>query len=163
MRFLRILPLFLLLTACTKTDRDLINGKWTLQEVAANGQKIYTADKKEQQQIVDNIIREQMAMIPDEMKEDNSIIRSTMLKQMEMMGKTTLQINSDDSYVGTSPGMDGMNETKGKIAMDLNKKELSMISGSETEVVSYELSDDKLVLTSAHDGETAKMTFKRTR
>jgi hypothetical protein len=162
MRLLLVLPLALLfLVGCAKSDRDLLNGKWGIHEISANGEKMYTANKAEQGKIVDDLIKKQMAQLPQEMQAQSQMMKDMMMKQMEAMGKTTIEIKEDGTYIATSPKMEGTEETKGKITIDEKKKELSMKSEGENETVKYEFKDDMLIFKITKGAESAQMTFKK--
>jgi len=162
MRLLLVLPLALLfLAGCAKSDRDLLNGKWAIQEISANGEKLFATDKGEQAKIVDKLINKQMAQLPAEMQAQATMMREMMLRQMESMGKMTLEFKADGSYVASTAKMDGMQDTKGKLTFDEKKKELTLKSPQETQNLKYEFKEDQLILKITQNGETAQMIFKR--
>ena len=159
MRFLLVLPLALLLLAgCAKSDREMMNGVWSIQEMKANGELVYAAEKGSQDKIVDRIVSEQMASLPPEAQGQAQMMKDMMYKQLAVVSKTTLEVKEDGKFVATRYDGDTPIETKGTLTIDEKKKEFSM-KGEKEEKFKYEIKDGELKLTSNENGKL-ELTFK---
>lgn len=161
MRYLIILPfLFLMLTACEKTDREKLKGTWLISEIKADGEYMFSTDKAEQQKIIDRVIAEQMAQLPPEARDQESMMRRLFSRQMTTSAKTTLEFKKNDTFASIRYEGNSKVETNGKITVDEVKKEIRMKSDIN-EHFTYELKDDLLKLSGGSDGEKIELSFKR--
>ena len=161
MRYLIILPfIFLVLTACEKTDREKLNGTWLISEIKANGEYMFSTDKNVQQKIIDRVITEQMAQLPPEAQNQETMMRKLFSKQMATSAKTTLRFKRDDTFVSIRYEGNSEVKTTGKITIDEPKKEIRMKSDIN-EQFTYELKDDLLKLSGGSEGTKIELSFKR--
>jgi len=161
MRYLLIVPLALLfLAGCSKSDRELMNGTWTVQEIKANGETMFSNDKAEQSKVIDRFVEKQMAQLPPEAQAQAAMMKEMFAKQMASVGKTTIEIKADGSFISTRFTEDKPIETNGKVTINEEKKEVSMKSETD-EKFKYEMKDDVMKLTSIEGDEKLELTFKR--
>src|SRR3990167_7424487 len=182
MRYLILLPfMFLVFTACQKTDREKLNGMWLISEIRVNGEQMFSTEKAEQQKIIDRVINEQMAQLPPEAQGQEAMMRNLFSRQMAISAKTTLEFKEDGTFVsiryngskstiffefkrGTfvSIRYNGSSqvETTGQITLDEAKKEIKMKSDSD-EQFTYELKEELLKLSNYSDGEKIELSFRR--
>jgi hypothetical protein len=161
MRYLLVLPLALLfLAGCAKTDREQLNGKWGIQEIKAGGEIIYSPDKATQDKALDRIVQQQLAMAPPEAQGQAEMLKEMFRKNLEMVGKTTLEIKEDNSFKFSSYNGSNVEDTKGTLTIDEKKKEVNLKSEKE-EKFSYTLKEDVLTLSRTEGGQKAELVFKR--
>lgn len=148
------------LAGCSKSDRELMNGKWSVQEVKANGETMFTTDKATQAKVVDRFVSQQMAQMPPEAQAQAAMMKEMFAKQMDVIGKTTIEIKEDGSFISTRYEGEKAVESKGKMTLDEKKKEVTMKSDTE-EKFKYELKDDSMKLSSVTGNDKLELTFKR--
>jgi hypothetical protein len=162
MRYLLIVPLALLfLAGCSKSDRELMNGTWSVQEIKANGETMFTLDKAEQSKVIDGFVKKQMAGLPPEAQAQSAMMKEMFAKQMASVGKTTIEIKEDGSFISTQYDQETPSKVTGKITINEEKKEVNMKSDNDQNF-KYEMKDDIMKLTSVEEGgEKLELTFKR--
>src|SRR3989338_7743552 len=161
MRYLILLPfMFLVFTACQKTDRDKLNGMWLFSEISVNGEQMFSTEKAEQQKIIDRVINEQMAQLPPEARGQEAMMRNLFSRQMAISSKTTLEFKEDGTFVSIRYNGSSQVETTGQITLDEAKKEIKMKSDSD-EQFTYELKEELLKLSNYSDGEKIELSFRR--
>ena len=161
MRYLILLPIFLLaLAGCQKTDRELLAGKWTINEIKAHGETMFSTDKTEQGKIIDRVIATQMVQLPPEAQDQEAMMRKLFSQQMATSAKTTLEFKEDDTFVSIRYEGNREVKTTGRITLDEAQKEINMKSDSD-EHFTYTLKDDLLKLSGDSDGENIELSFKR--
>jgi hypothetical protein len=162
MRYLLIIAFAAFLAGCTKTDRDLINGKWTIESVKTNGEFLYTTNKAEQKKALDRIVQKQMEMVAPGAKtaEQEDVLRKVYQQHIAQLGKMTLEIKTDDSFIFNSYNGTSMNATKGTLQFDEGKKELHLKSNVD-EQFSYRLEENTLTLEAKEGGGSTQLIFKR--
>ncbi|ASS47863.1 MAG: hypothetical protein A3D31_18445 [Candidatus Fluviicola riflensis] len=161
MRYLILLPfMFLVFTACQKTDREKLNGMWLISEIRVNGEQMFSTEKAEQQKIIDRVINEQMAQLPPEAQGQEAMMRNLFSRQMAISAKTTLEFKEDGTFVSIRYNGSSQVETTGQITLDEAKKEIKMKSDSD-EQFTYELKEELLKLSNYSDGEKIELSFRR--
>jgi hypothetical protein len=163
MRYLLIVAFIpLLLMGCTKTDRDLINGKWSIASVKTNGEFLYTTDKAEQKKALDRIVEKQMEMVAPGAKtpEQEDVLRKVYEQHIAQLGKMTIEIKPDNSFVFNSYNGTRMDATKGTLQFDEEKKELRLKSSVDERFV-YALEGNTLTLEAKEGGGSTQLIFKR--
>jgi hypothetical protein len=161
MRYLLVLPLALLfLAGCAKTDREQLNGKWGIQEIKTGGEIIFSPDKAKQEKALDRIVQQQLAMAPPEAQSQAEMLKEMFRKNLEMVGKTTLEIKEDNSFKFSSYNGADVNDTKGTLTIDEKKKEINLKSEKE-EKFSYTLKEDVLTLSRTEGEQKTELVFKK--
>ncbi len=152
--------MFLVFTACQKTDREKLNGMWLISEIRVNGEQMFSTEKAEQQKIIDRVINEQMAQLPPEAQGQEAMMRNLFSRQMAISAKTTLEFKEDGTFVSIRYNGSSQVETTGQITLDEAKKEIKMKSDSD-EQFTYELKEELLKLSNYSDGEKIELSFRR--
>src|SRR3989338_1641557 len=161
MRYLILLPfMFLVFTACQKTDLEKLNGMWLISEIRVNGEQMFSTEKAEQQKIIDRVINEQIAQLPPEAQGQEAMMRKLLSRQMAISAKTTLEFKEDGTFVSIRYNGSSQVETPGQITLDEAKKEIKMKSDSD-EQFTYELKEELLKLSNYSDGEKIELSFRR--
>jgi|GEM_PF-2078433 len=161
MRYLLIVPLALLfLAGCSKSDRELMNGTWSVQEIKADGEMMFSTDKAEQSKVIDRLLKKQMAMLPPEAQNNSGMMKDLYTKQLASVGKTTVEIKEDGSFVSTQYDQETPSKVNGKITINEEKKEVNMKSDNDQNF-KYEMKDDIMKLTSVGGDQKLELTFKR--
>lgn len=158
MKYLLVLPLFvLLLTGCSKSDREQIIGKWKFEELKSNeGEVMYSTDPAVQKKTADKIVKEQMVMyagsgITEEM------LRKQIQEQFKAVGKTTFEFDTKGNVnVKTNSG-NNANDTKSTYKMDEAKKSVVIKNGDREMKYTYKFDGDKLTM----KGEGESFTLKK--
>lgn len=163
MRYLLIILLAgLTVAGCSKNDRELINGKWTITSIGNNGEVLYTTDKSAQEKIVDRIVEKQMKTVAEgaQTSEQKEILYKVYEQHMKELGKMTLVIKEDDSFVFNSYNGSGMEATNGTLTFDEDRHLLQLKSNID-EKFTYRVTENELILVANEGGGSTKLTFKR--
>ncbi len=152
--------MFLVLTACQKTDREQLNGTWLISEINVNGEQMFSTDKTAQQKIIDRVIAEQMAQLPPEAQDQEVMMRKLFGRQMATSAKTTLEFKEDETFVSIRYDGSSQVETTGRITLDETKKEIRM-KGDADEQFTYELKDELLKLSDESGSDKIELSFRR--
>lgn len=155
MRILMILPFALLLLAGCSGDSDNAVGNWQVREMKVGGRMMYSDEQKE----LDRLFEDYRAEKDPERtltREQVVVLRDVFDREMDMISRMTLDIMDDGSFVslryqGTTPV-----ETKGKLAFDEEKGEVTMKSDID-EKLEYVLDGDVLMFKNSD----AEVTYKR--
>src|SRR3989338_11588305 len=159
MRYLILLPfMFLVFTACQKTDREKLNGMWLISEIRVNGEQMFSTEKAEQQKIIDRVINEQMAQLPPEAQGQEAMMRNLFSRQMAISAKTTLEFKEDGTFVSIRYNGSSQAETTGQITLDEAKKEIKMKRDTD-EQFTYELKEELLKISNYSDGAKIELSF----
>lgn len=155
-----LFSLLVLLTACSPTEREQLNGKWKVSEIHMGKDLIYSTDPAEREKIVDRVIAEQKAKLPESAWGELEMMRKFFREKLENSGQTTLTIKEDNSYVSKTFGAGNPLTEKGKLTFDEKKKTLTLKSSS-VQKFSYSFEKDKLMLTTNENGRALKLEFSR--
>src|SRR5688572_11533073 len=97
MRYLFILPLALILiTSCTKSDREALNGKWSYLEIRDGKNVVYSSDKAELDKIIEKRIKEEGPMYA-QMGMDENMMRENLEKTYDKQAKFTFNFSDKDT------------------------------------------------------------------
>jgi len=151
-----------ILTGCSKSDRDLINGKWTIHSISTNGETLFTKDKAGQKKAVDRIVEKQMNMMASDARtpEQEEMLRKVYEGHMKELGKMTLEIKKDDSFIFNSYNGSSLQATNGTLQFDADKHILRLKSNVD-EKFTYIVSSDELILEASEGDGSTKLTFRR--
>lgn len=148
MRYLFLLPLALILiTSCSKSDREAVNGSWSFVEVRDGQKLLYSTDKAQIDKIIDERIKEEGAMYA-QMGMDENMMRQQLEQSFKDQAKFTWDFNEKDTMTINSNSGKTAEDMKVKFSIDPEKKKLTLKGkekGDNTEFT-YTLEDDKLVL-----------------
>jgi hypothetical protein len=163
MRYLLILTFAgLFLAGCSKSDRELITGKWAIESIKTNGEFLYSGTKAEQEKVIDRIVRQQMEMVAPEAQtgEQAAMLRKVYSQHIAQLGKMVLDIKADDSFIFSSYNGSEIAESKGTLKIDEEKKELYLKSTID-EKFTYTLKDNSLTLDAKEGQGSTQLIFKR--
>lgn len=154
MRYLLFLPLFVVfLSACSKSDKEMIKGEWTMSEMEKDGKLVMSADAKKQKELLDEAWKEQGPLM-EQMGMTRDIFDQNMQTQFKAMSETI--------FIFTEKGKVDI-KAKGKTSdssdftLNEEKKQITIKDKEKEEVYTYEFKDDLMTLTQKKD----KLVFKR--
>lgn len=156
MRYLLMLPLFVvLLASCSKSDKELLKGDWTMFEMEKDGKMMMSADPAKQAKIWEDLWNEQKAFM-EQMGMTKETFMDNAKKQMSEMGKTTFTFDEKGKVTvkGSTPNEEN---TASDYTLNEEKKELTIKDNGKEQVYSYSFEDDKITLKQDKD----KLVFKR--
>lgn len=155
-----LLSLLVLLTACSRTDREQLNGKWKVREIYMGKDLIYSNDPVQREKIVERVIAEQKAKLPESAWGELDMMRDFFRKKLKTSGQTTLIIKEDNTYVSKTYGAGSPLTEKGKLSIDEKKKTVTLKSSS-VQNFHYTIEKDKLFLETDENGQSLKLEFSR--
>lgn len=155
-----IITLLLVLIACKPTEREQLNGKWKVSEIHIGKELIYSTDLKKQDQIIERVIDQQKAGLPQEAWGELEMMREIFKKKLKKSGETTITIQEDNRFSSSTYTADKLHTYEGTVIIDEQKKEITLKSDN-TEKFSYSINGDKLTLTGNETGQTMKLEFRR--
>lgn len=137
-----------LVTGCSKNDRQMMNGVWTLKEVYSNGRALYSADEKRQRHITDSIIAlDRMMAPPDGQSADGSDARRMFEQESKMRSALQLEFSPDRTFRTRSRTYEGkLVIERGKTTVDEKKEEIVFRSDVESKTASYVVDEKELRL-----------------
>lgn len=146
MRYLFLLPLALILiTSCSKSDREALNGKWSYEEIRDGKNVLYSSDKTQIKKIIEKRMKDEGAMYA-QMGIDESMLRENMEKSFEAQAKYTFNFTEKDTLTISANNGQADQDVKMKFKMDDKKKQLIFKENGQDTKFTYTLEDDKLVL-----------------
>jgi hypothetical protein len=151
MKQITLIFLLLVLVACGKPDNEAVLGGWKFKEMYQDGKLVSTVDKAKQEKLIDSIIEVQGAMFEQQgMSKD--FIRQQIKMGFDQVAKVTflfdkkeLKFEVPENKEKISIGTYKLNDKTKKMTFD--EKKDPFFSGDLT----YELTDDQLVLKSAKE------------
>lgn len=152
--------LLILLTSCGPTDREQLNGKWKINEIHLGKDLVYCKDAARREKIVERVIAEQKASLPEEAWGELDMMRDFFREKLKKTGETTLIIRPDNTFTSQTIGPGDPIKDKGKLTLDEEKKELVLIRLTD-ELFKYELENNKLTLVTKENGKELKLEFRR--
>lgn len=144
------------LTSCSKTDKELLVGKWGIQNMKSKGEIMTSVDKKDHGKIVDKIWKEQ-GPIYSQMGISKDEIKKNVAKQAEQLGKVTFSFDENGNVtISANNGKD--KEEKAKYTINEKKKEISIEQKQQNKLTyTYTISDEQLIMKQKQD----ELTFVR--
>ena len=148
-----------LLASCSKTDKELLVGKWGIQHVKSDGQIMTSVDKKDHKKIVEKIWKEQGPML-SQMGISKDVIEKNVAEESKKLAKVTFSFGEDGNV--TIAANDGkIKDEKAKYTIDEKKKEISIeqkaMPGAKKQVYTYTIDDEQLIMKQKKD----ELTFMR--
>lgn len=159
-RLLLFISLFLLTTACSESEREKLVGTWKVSEISSDNTLIYSTDPTAREKIVERVIAEQKAKLPESAWGELEMMRDFFREKLKNSGQTTLTINKDNTYSSKTFGAGNPLTEKGKWSIDEKKHRLILKSSSEQNF-RFRFEKDQLILETDNDGQTMKLEFKR--
>ena len=154
---MRYLFLFLLLTsfAFAPSDKDQLEGTWTISEVRSpDGKVVFSTDSVKQQALIDEMVKNQDAM-------DEQTFRDLMTKNFKKQAQITMTFHKNGTCVVEKPARnpdDKPTSTESTYVMDEDFKTLLMDNG-RSPLYTYTFADNDTLL--LEGGTNGSMTLVR--
>lgn len=154
MRYLLFLPLFVvMLSACSKSDKEQIKGEWTMSEMSREGKVVMSVDPAKQKTVLDEAWKEQGPMM-EQMGMTREVFDTNMKTQFKKMGESVF-VFTDKGKVEIKA--EGQKNSDSNYKMDEEKKKITITEQGKNQVYTYAFDGDSFSLTQNKD----KITFKR--
>lgn len=151
MRYVVLLPLVVMvLMGCSKSDKELLSGTWSIRELKKDGVLAMSVDPKEQQKVIDKTWKEQGEVLK-QMGIDKATVAKNIQAEVQKLARITFTFG-DNGKVKVSSHDKDAKATFSAYKMDEEKKQLTIEQSKEEKLVyTYTISDDKLILKQKKD------------
>lgn len=157
MRYVVLLPLVVMvLMGCSKSDKELLSGTWSIRELKKDGVIAMSVDPKEQQKVIDKTWKEQGEVL-QQMGMDKATVAKNIQLEVEKLSHITFTFGENGKVkVASNDGK--AKATFSDYKMDEEKKQLTIRQSKEDQLVyTYTITDELLVLKQKKD----EISFKR--
>lgn len=150
MRHLLFLALVFVGFSCTKPDSELLVGKWQFSRITSNGVTMVSDNPKEQKVIIDKAVKEMKDKLPL-MNMSEATYRQAMKDDIALMLKVTFEFMKDSTLIVSNNIPQKLNESRWTYKINPDKKELTIDEKTRTIVYTYQIKDDRLIISEKKD------------
>jgi hypothetical protein len=146
----------MVLMGCSKSDKELLSGTWSIQQLKKDGVLAMSVDPKEQQKVIDKTWKEQGKVL-QQMGIDKATVAKNIQAEVTKLAHITFTFG-DNGKVKVSSHEKNAKDTFSAYHMDEDKKQLTIEQSKEDKLVyTYTITDKMLVLKQKKD----EISFKR--
>jgi hypothetical protein len=150
MKHLLFLALVFVALSCTKSDSELLVGKWQFSRISSNGQVMVSDNPKEQKVIIDRAVKEMKKKL-SLMNMTEATYRKAMKEDIDLMLKVTFEFKNDSTLIVSNNITQKLNESRWTYKINPTNKELTIDEEMRTIVYTYQIKDKRLIISEKKD------------